>query len=293
MSDLAIHPLDGATFGRRLALTAPDPIAALEREANRVCQAFYDGHGFLLLSGLHEIGADPAQLVRLSKLFGPEVEDYRRTLTARNKVHTEVPEILVISNTAPARQPSPKRPEPPLTADGALPIRFPHRRGWHTDQSYRRPPPDISLFYCVQPAPIDHPQRDLVRGRQVRSGDVADHGARQSRTGIRRRSAELGAGGLTGRRFRRTEHASRSYAGALVDVTVLIPHPGAFGLPNRASISRRTRTALLVSSMSTSAQPTGAPSAMSRFSLTSLARPSGRWPSASDTLAGTCLPHTQ
>ena len=26
---------------------------------------------------------------------------------------------------------------------------IPHRQGWHTDQSYRRPPPDISLFFAV------------------------------------------------------------------------------------------------------------------------------------------------
>jgi taurine dioxygenase len=32
-------------------------------------------------------------------------------------------------------------------------VQFPHRRGWHTDQSYRRPPPDISLFLAVQPVP--------------------------------------------------------------------------------------------------------------------------------------------
>ncbi len=34
----------------------------------------------------------------------------------------------------------------------------PSQRGWHTDQSYRRPPPDISLFFCVQPAPKDQAQ---------------------------------------------------------------------------------------------------------------------------------------
>jgi len=44
-------------------------------------------------------------------------------------------------------------PSPPLTADGRLPTQFPHRKGWHTDQSYRRPPPDISLFLGVLPVP--------------------------------------------------------------------------------------------------------------------------------------------
>src|SRR4030095_14627641 len=45
----------------------------------------------------------------------------------------------------------PTRPGPPVTADGRLPVQYPQRKGWHTDQSYRRPPPDISLFYAVTP----------------------------------------------------------------------------------------------------------------------------------------------
>lgn len=30
---------------------------------------------------------------------------------------------------------------------------MPQRRGWHTDQSFRRPPPDGTLFYCKGPPP--------------------------------------------------------------------------------------------------------------------------------------------
>ena len=68
-------------------------------------------------------------------------------------VHPTVPEIFLVSNTPPASRAPPRRPDPPFTADGRLPVQFPHRRGWHTDQSYRRPPPDISLFLAVQPVP--------------------------------------------------------------------------------------------------------------------------------------------
>jgi taurine dioxygenase len=68
-------------------------------------------------------------------------------------VHETVPEIFVVSNIPPTSRMPPRRPEPPLTEDGRLPVQFPHRRGWHTDQSYRRPPPDISLFFAVIPAP--------------------------------------------------------------------------------------------------------------------------------------------
>ena len=66
-------------------------------------------------------------------------------------MHTPVPEILLVSNMAPVSKAPPPRPEPPLTADGKLPVQYPQRKGWHTDQSYRRPPPDISLFYAVSP----------------------------------------------------------------------------------------------------------------------------------------------
>jgi len=93
----------------------------------------------------------PELLVRLSRLFGSEVEDYRQTLTPLHMVHPTVPEIFLVPNTPPASRAPPRRPDPPLTADGRLPVQFPHRRGWHTDQSYRRPPPDILLFLAVQP----------------------------------------------------------------------------------------------------------------------------------------------
>lgn len=162
MPSLDIQPLPGATFGRKVgvagARTDAEVIEALEADADALLKAFYEGHGFMLLTGLESMTREPSQLVRLSRLFGPEVEDYRRTGMTLDRVHQEVPEILVISNSPPMNQKPPARPEPALTADGRLPVQFPHRRGWHTDQSYRRPPPDISLFLCVHPAPIDQAQ---------------------------------------------------------------------------------------------------------------------------------------
>jgi taurine dioxygenase len=152
-----IRSLPGASFGGIVEF--PDDadthaaIAAVESEPRAFLDAFYAAHGFLLLKGMHAITEDPNLLVRLSTLFGPEVEDYRQTLTRRHDVHAQVPEILLVSNIAPAVARVPARPEPPLTADGELPVQFPHRRGWHTDQSFRRPPPDISLFYAETPAP--------------------------------------------------------------------------------------------------------------------------------------------
>jgi taurine dioxygenase len=43
-------------------------------------------------------------------------------------------------------------------------VQYPHRRGWHTDQSYRRPPPDISLFYAVVPVPKGEGQTMFANG---------------------------------------------------------------------------------------------------------------------------------
>ena len=152
-----VHPLPGASFGARVTFpagaNADAAIAAIEAEPDALRDVFYQANGLLLLKGLHAINEDPALLVRLSRVFGPEVEDYRQTLTARNNVHPAVPEIFVVSNVPPASVKTPAQPEPPLTAEGALPIQFPHRRGWHTDQSFRRPPPDISLFYAETPVP--------------------------------------------------------------------------------------------------------------------------------------------
>lgn len=148
-------PLPGARFGARVSLRggggAGALIEAAERAPDALPRALAEAGGVLLLPDMQAMIDDPALLVRLSRVFGPEVEDYRETLTARNMVHTEVPEIFIVSNVPPVGRPPPRQPDPPLTADGKLPVQFPHRRGWHTDQSYRRPPPDISLFLAVTP----------------------------------------------------------------------------------------------------------------------------------------------
>ena len=43
-------------------------------------------------------------------------------------------------------------------------MQYPHRRGWHTDQSYRRPPPDISLFLAVKPVARERGQTLFADG---------------------------------------------------------------------------------------------------------------------------------
>ena len=106
-----------------------------------------------MLKGFGTITENPTLLVRLSRLFGTEVENYHETLTPHRLIHDNVAEILVVSNLPPMNFEVPVLPNPQLALDGSLPVRFPHRQGWHTDQSFRRPPPDVSLFYAMTPCP--------------------------------------------------------------------------------------------------------------------------------------------
>lgn len=150
-------PLPRATFGAAVTLrdrtNSASLVAQAEAEPDALPRALAESGGLLLIPGMDAMAEDPALLVRLSRLFGPEVENYRENLTPANQVHAEIPEILIVSNTPPASRQTPAKPVPPLTAEGELPLQFPHRTGWHTDQSYRRPPPDISLFLAVHPVP--------------------------------------------------------------------------------------------------------------------------------------------
>ena len=151
------RPLPGACFGGTVRLAGDDGhgsdaramIAAAEASPRALPEALAQCDGLLLLTGMQAIAEEPALLVRLSRLFGPEVEDYRQALTRFNMVHESVPEIFVVSNIPSVGRAPPPLPNPPLTADGKLPTRYPHRKGWHTDQSYRRPPRRI--FRCSSP----------------------------------------------------------------------------------------------------------------------------------------------
>ncbi len=149
------RPLPGARFGGRVSLAegsgAPALITAAEADPTALPRLLAESGGLLLIPGMHAMRTAPELLVRLSRIFGPEVEDYRKTLTPITSVHDSMPEIFLVSNAEPVNRLPPARPEPPLTADGALPTQYPHRHGWHTDQSYRRPPPDVSLFLAVNP----------------------------------------------------------------------------------------------------------------------------------------------
>ena len=155
--ELELTPLPGAGFGAALRFAAEMEtrrvVAALEAQPELLPDALNRSRGLLLLPGLHAITREPELLVRLSRIFGPQVEDYRQTLSEAHMVHPHFAEIYVLGNRPPSNRQPPEAPDPPRTEDGSLPVQFPHRRGWHTDQSFRRPPPDISLFYAVTAAP--------------------------------------------------------------------------------------------------------------------------------------------
>ncbi|MFT5391812.1 MAG: taurine dioxygenase [Gammaproteobacteria bacterium] len=115
-----IVPLSNSTFGAQVRLRVPleDAIAGWERERASLSSVLDAHDGLLVLSGLGEIREAPEQLVRLSYMFGPEVENYHQTLTHSTSIHADVPEILIVSNVAPVNKFPPPKPEPELTADG-------------------------------------------------------------------------------------------------------------------------------------------------------------------------------
>ena len=164
------RPLAGASFGATVRLAKPLSQGIPEG----LPAVLADADGLMLIPGLQEIADKPELLVALSRAFGSEVEDYRYTLTQRSSVHTTVPEIFLVSNMAPVNRKPPRRPDPPVTADGQLPVQYPHRKGWHTDQSYRRPPPDISLFYAVTPVARDRGQTLFADGTAAYAALPAD-----------------------------------------------------------------------------------------------------------------------
>ena len=161
-----VTALPGATFGGLLTapINAADLIFLAEASPTSLPLLLNEFNGFLLIKGMGMFEEKPELFLRLSQIFGTEVESYKETRMAQQNVHPEIPEILMVSNIPPADRKPPAQPNPPRNPDGSLPIQFPHRRGWHTDQSYRRPPPDISLFFCVVPVPKGQAQTLYANG---------------------------------------------------------------------------------------------------------------------------------
>jgi len=137
-----VSRLEGARFGRVIEVADSRAFTdAVESQPEVLPKLLHDADGLLLLTGMATISDDPELLIRLSRPFGTEVEDYARTTNRLNMLHPASSQIIRITNLPPVKFPPPDRPDPPTLPDGSLPVQFPQRRGWHTDQSFRRPPP--------------------------------------------------------------------------------------------------------------------------------------------------------
>jgi len=157
MTQLIFTPIDGSTFGASATVAgaagdADELIAQSAALATRLTEA----GGLLVVRGLDVL--DPHDFLRISEAFGTEVENVRETLTSERFFHDTVPEVMVLSNTPPCTQPPPLRPEPHTHGDGSMVVSYPHQTNWHTDQSYRRPPPDVTLLHAITTPPTDQGQ---------------------------------------------------------------------------------------------------------------------------------------
>ncbi|MEM9099980.1 MAG: TauD/TfdA family dioxygenase [Pseudomonadota bacterium] len=151
MPELAVSALPEAAFG---GLVEGVPTAELVAAAEDLRAAFDQAGGLLVLRGLLDLA--PGDLVQLASLFGPEVENIRQTLTAERFFHPDHPCVMKLANTPPVSHPPP--PAAPRLAGGGLDVRHPQQTNWHTDQSYRRPPPDVTLLYGRICPPADQGQ---------------------------------------------------------------------------------------------------------------------------------------
>ncbi|MEL6284406.1 MAG: TauD/TfdA family dioxygenase [Pseudomonadota bacterium] len=148
-------------FGALLSVSGSsisEKVGAILEAREEIVEQFHRVGGLLLVRGLEDLRAAPDLLVRISEIFGPEVENVRQTLTSGRFFHESVPELMVLSNEPPVGHPPPPLPSPSRTPEGALVVSHPHQTNWHTDQSYRRPPPDVTLLFGVVTPPPDQGQ---------------------------------------------------------------------------------------------------------------------------------------
>ena len=105
-----LSSLAGSCFGAMMRFPAlsgaGEAVASLEAAPETLGTEICARGGLLLLPAMHEISDEPELLLRLSKLLGPEVEDYRNSYSFVNRrnlfdFHDTVPEIIQITNAPP------------------------------------------------------------------------------------------------------------------------------------------------------------------------------------------------
>ena len=159
--EIAFEPLADSDFGvivTTQASSCSQLISTLLYHSSTLRSALNDAGGLMVVKDLNALEQAPEKLVLLSGIFGPEIENYYATPTAKRFLHDSTPEILVLSNLPPCEHPPPPRPDPAYTKNGGLVVSYPHQTNWHTDQSYRRPPPDVTLLFGITTPPSDQGQ---------------------------------------------------------------------------------------------------------------------------------------
>ena len=163
-----LEPIDGRTFGARISFDPERPlneiVDALHVQPDKLLEAFYSAGSLIVSTDMHDITSPSRLLLNISQLFGDEVENYHQTLAPALMIHPDADETLKQSTTPPCDRQPPPRPRPEYAFDGSLPIQFLYRRGWHTNQSFRCPPPDVSLCYEVKPCTKDQGQTLFADG---------------------------------------------------------------------------------------------------------------------------------
>lgn len=181
-SDLAFSKLSQSSFGIEGAwpgaLSHAERIKVLMENSDKLRAELNAAGGLMLIKGMADFQQAPEQLIQLSGIFGSEIEDYYKTPTAKRFLHDNTPEILVLSNLPPCDHPPPRRPDPAYTEEGELVVSYPHQTNWHTDQSYRRPPPDVTLLLGLITPPKDQGQTlfaDCTGAYAALSDDMKAH----------------------------------------------------------------------------------------------------------------------
>ena len=116
MTDIfSTRRIPDSCFGSIIEFNQPNlelALKSLETKPDSLLSALIAAKGLLVLPKVGAITEQPELLLRLSRLFGTEVENYHHTLSTRNLVHPTVPQILVLANQPPSNRQPPKRPEP-------------------------------------------------------------------------------------------------------------------------------------------------------------------------------------
>ena len=162
-----LHPLPGVNFGILLdasSISVEKLFSLFQNKTESLLDLFYEHDGLMVVRGLTGLRDKPSLLVQLSSLFGPEVENYRSTVTTSQFFHETEAEIIVLSNLPPCNFEPPPKPVSQNHKENYFPVSYPDRVGWHTDSSYRRPPPDISLLYGVKCPPKHQAQTLYANG---------------------------------------------------------------------------------------------------------------------------------